>query len=117
MDRGCEQRVDEADSVVLQLDYLSVNRLPQALTGTLPRRFGDKPHCRLGHRRGHEQRFLCVFWQGTQARTQEQAKFTAHGEGLARLRLLDALLKRARELKREERVATGRFMHPLEQRP
>jgi len=41
----------------------------------------------------------------------------AHGERLARLRLLVALLKRARELKREERVATGHLMHPLEQRP
>src|SRR5207244_10229027 len=105
------------DSVVLQLDHLSDNPLPQTLTSTLARRSRDEPHRRLRHRRGHEQRLLRILRQGTQSRTQELAKLTAYGEWFARLRLFAALPQCARELECKERVALGRLMHPLEQRP
>jgi hypothetical protein len=46
----------------------------------------------------------------------ELAKVTAYRELFARLRLLAALLKCARELQREERVAAARLTHPPELR-
>ena len=116
-DRRCEQRMDEPDSVGLQLDHLGVDRMSQAHTSALPRRLCDETHRRLRHTRRHEQRLLRLLRQGTQSRPQQLAKFTAHGERLARLRLFAALPQRARELEREERVALRRLMHPLEQRP
>lgn len=111
---GREQRMREADALVLESDHVRLDSRPQTLGGIGLRHRPGQGQCRLCEGRGHRQRLARLGRQGFEPRADELAQVRGHGQRLTRGGGDAPPLERAGQLESEEGIPAGRLVQPAQ---